>query len=1583
MNSISITRRLVASNLDGKISLIQWMLNGLLVFVLIGYFSTAQAAVNISLSISPTSLSVAKGASGTIAITVTPSGGFNSNVALSVSGLPAGTTATFSPTSIAGGNGASTLTLVVGSSTVTGSYTVTVTASGGGKTKTSNITLTVTGGDFAITTSSSTLTVAKGVSGTATITVTPSGGFNSSIALTASGLPSGTTASFNPTSIATGSGSSTLTLAVGSSTATGNSTVTVTGTGGGKTHTVTITLTVINIDFTITATPSSPTAITVAKGGSGTAVISTALVGGFNSAVALSVTAGLPSGTTATFNPTSIPAPGAGSSTLTLSVGTSTVVNTYTLTITGSGGGISRTTTVTLTVLNGDFTISALFSDLTTSTTIAQGTADTANVTVIPSGGFNSSVAITTSGLPSGVTATPSPSSIATGSGTSALTLSANSSATTGTYTVTITGTSGSLIHTTTITLGVVSANGGWNYFYYTHASADDLYTNSCGSTLGAAAESCNVLSPFSTDWRILSSAINILYYNPAVTYSPWPGFANASFSAARSNPQSGQAGYTSTRNLAGIIYEVAVDDSGFSGTRPRRGTNTNRTVGANGLIDLWDTHTRYTVNSSSVAVAAYSYNNITSSGSNVSLNPTVTTSTLSTAGTCDTDLGGGSVSCRTIAAAQQNIANWYQYYRRRSFVARAAIANVITGAPNYRYGLSVINQWTGTGSLFVEMPAASVTDYTSQNSTLLTSLYNFVWAPNGTPLLAGLDRVGKYYKGGTLTGHTTSPITSQCQQNFTILLTDGYWNDSSAPSGIGDVDADGVTGSLSDVARYYYNNDLSSGFANNVPTTTFDTATWQHMVTFGVAFGVQGNLVDTDGDGWPNPILSENSYWGNPQSTTCTGNSGECPDRIDDLWHAGYDSRGDFASAQTPQAVQQAVSSALASIASRTATSAAIATNSTRLDTGTLIYQAQFNSADWSGRLLAYKVNADGTIYDPNHNGNIIEDAQWDTNNTGTFPTSANRNIYTWNGTAGTVFDVTNWGNLSTSQKTALQNGGTIADGQDRLNWMRGDQSNEQPNGALRTRTKLLGDIVNSNPVFVGVTNFGYDDMASGVTGQDSYAAFVTASQSRAKVLYVGANDGMLHAFDAATGVEKFAFIPSTVFSNLQGSSTLTNPSYVHKYLLDGSPQVGDAYFLGSASTDPSDPANWRTILVGSSGAGAKSIFALDVTDPDNFNQSNVLWEFTDTDLGYPVAQFVQPVIGRMQDGSWAVVFGNGYQSTNYHAVLYVVNLQTGALIKKIDTGVGSSTSQNGLVGPVILADNQRTMKYAYAGDLLGNLWKFDLSNASAANWTVAFKNGTTPKPLFQAHYISTNPVTDVVQPISSPPEIGLHPNGGYIVVFGTGKYFETGDNTSTAVQSLYGIWDKDDGTTACAALADACVFPTNRSTLQVQTILTEPSSNGSTWRVISSNAIDWSTQRGWYVDLLQPPSATAQGERVINVPILNNGRAIFTTLVPSSNACSGGGSSWIMEVDMLSGGRISTSVFDVNQDSQFDNSDFVNNTPVSGVQSSVGIINTPSIISAGQVEYKFAGGSTGNIMSVKEVGDLTAGRQSWRQFR
>ena len=410
---------------------------------------------SFTISASPASLSIVQGNQGTSTITTTVSGGFNSAISLSATGAPTGTTISFNPSTIpAPGSGASTMTITVGASTPVGAYPITVTGNGGGSQQSTTVTLTVTAPpNFAITASPASLSIAQGNQGTSTVTTTISGGFNSSIALSAAGVPSGTTVTFNPGTIpAPGSGTSTMTITVGASTPLGTYPITVTGSGGGLQRTTTVTLTVTSpASFSIT---SAPTSLSIVQGNQGTSTITTTASGGFNNSISLSAT-GAPTGTTVSFNPSSIPAPGSGTSTMTITVGASTPVGAYPITVTGNGGGSQQSTTVTLTVTAPpNFAITASPASLS----IAQGNQGTSTVTTTISGGFNSSIALSASGVPSGTTVTFNPGTIpAPGSGTSTMTITVGASTPLGTYPITVTGNGGGIQQSTTVTLTVIA----------------------------------------------------------------------------------------------------------------------------------------------------------------------------------------------------------------------------------------------------------------------------------------------------------------------------------------------------------------------------------------------------------------------------------------------------------------------------------------------------------------------------------------------------------------------------------------------------------------------------------------------------------------------------------------------------------------------------------------------------------------------------------------------------------------------------------------------------------------------------------------------------------------------------------------------------------------------------------------------------------------------------------------------------------------------------------------------------------------------------------------------------------------------
>lgn len=1072
-----------------------------------------------------------------------------------------------------------------------------------------------------------------------------------------------------------------------------------------------------------------------------------------------------------------------------------------------------------------------------------------------------------------------------------------------------------------------------------------------------------------STD-RAKSSGFNAMYYDPAKTY------------------------LTPIDQDGASLGPASFVDAWFNGYSTNRTTNTKTNLSSD-FRPTWGGGADYV----GTAQPAY-YEDFTPSGTCVdptAANPDscytkVVVSNTSGATRFRAELGGVGacpypadvlVPACTSASEEQNFANWYSYYRTRIFSAKAGIGRAFQAqGSGMRVGYGRINDGgsttiDGKSVKTMQRGVRVFKDDSTSGTFYKKDFYDWLYArgaSGSTPLRRALDSVGQYYENNnSRSAWSSTPGQSggedyTCRQSYTVLMTDGYWNSDDAdtanardnndggtvhnttnsnPSGTpytyaaADPFQDSFSDTLADVAMYYWKRDLRTDILNEVPPNSVDEAYWQHMSTFSVSFGLTGSVNPNTAFAAinsPAPIA-----WPDPSTGGST--------RIDDLLHAAVNGRGGFFSAANPQTFATALSDTLSAIASRSATASAITGNSARVDTNSAIYQAGFDSGDWSGSLVAYALNNDGSV------GGALWDAA------AVLPTPATRDIYTYvPGTGGRAFT---WANLSTAQQTDLNTLNTTVDtrGADRVDYLRGDQSKEISNGGtFRTRSKVMGDIINSDPYYVGTPDFTFR-LLPGAEGT-SYISFraSTAYKTRTPMLYAGANDGMLHAFDANTGIEKFAYIPNNVMENL---SNLTDPNYTHQYFVDAPPRVVDAY-IGST---------WKSMLVGATGGGGRAVFALDVTTPDSFTASDVKWEFTHSELGYTIGQ---PTIARVKAGDeWVAIFGNGYNSQSERAQLFVVRLSDGALLKVIDTKVGSASEPNGLATPIpVDVDNDRITDYVYAGDLRGNMWKFDFTGNNTSTWKSDFGSVASPQPLFTACGGVTCLATNR-QPITVRPTIGQHPNGGRMVYFGTGKYLETTDDQvgpTPPIQSFYGIRDND-------------VVVAGRSSLQEQTIDSEQTAvvAGTTFDVrgVSSNNIDYTTQEGWYMDLAPPPGTVGEGERVVSKALLRFGRIIFVSIIPSQDPCQLGGRNWLMELDAVTGKQLGYAVYDTNGDGVINGLDAL----YSG-KGGDGFVRDPYVSRAkagdGNIEYKYQGVAGGAIDVTTEVsgGSLT-GRQSWRQIK
>ena len=752
-----------------------------------------------------------------------------------------------------------------------------------------------------------------------------------------------------------------------------------------------------------------------------------------------------------------------------------------------------------------------------------------------------------------------------------------------------------------------------------------------------------------------------------------------------------------------------------------------------------------------------------------------------------------------------------------------------------------------------------------------------------------------------------------------------------------------GNSETLADVAMYDWKNDLRD-LDNRVPVNASDNAFWQHMVTFGVGLGVTGSV--NPADAWAAVQNGTAISWPDPDNSNSA--------KIDDLLHAGVNSHGGFFSAADPDTFATELSLVLQDIVSRVESSAtAAATSSSVLKTDTLVYTAGYRSIDWSGQFIAE------TIDDPLLD---LRTTQWNAETQLRLIAPASRNVVTRNDSTGNgvLFELSN---LSAAQQAALNRDLTgSVDGlaSNRINWLRGD---EAAHASFRSRSgsgqaRLLGDVVHSNPQYEGKKDYGYSLVSSLTT---SYNTFRSTSPytARPDILYVGANDGMLHAFNATNGNELFAYVPSELLApegaaGFARINRLMDPNYQHRYFVDGTMALGDAQISGS----------WKTVLVGSMGQGGRSVFALDITNPGSFNGSNVLWEFTDPDLGYGVGQ---PIITRMRDGSWVAIFGNGYNSDNHRAVIFVVDLTTGQALAKIDTGVGDAADPNGIraVNVTDWPDLDLSSRYIYAGDLKGNVWRVDVDTTNSNQW----ENSSRRTNIFQAVDGS-----GTAQPITTRLTLALNSNdpNTLMVLFGTGSYFRTSDKnlTSPQIQSVYGLIDNNGSAI------------NSRNDLVEQTVTWQGSNptSGERVREISDNPI-LGSHKGWVLDLAY--SGTAEGERVntnFSFPAgVIQEEVSFRTLIPNNDLCQPGSRGFVYQFLAASGGRTLNSVFDLNNDGQIDTQDKV----------------TDKIINARELDGDVGEGSITRIRIGDSNKDLLigvglgtnnagpAGRQSWRQYR
>lgn len=755
----------------------------------------------------------------------------------------------------------------------------------------------------------------------------------------------------------------------------------------------------------------------------------------------------------------------------------------------------------------------------------------------------------------------------------------------------------------------------------------------------------------------------------------------------------------------------------------------------------------------------------------------------------------------------------------------------------------------------------------------------------------------------------------------------------------------------LSDLAFYYWSRDLQPGIPNNLkpspaeqfPKENFGTATlpaeldpywnprnnpatWQHMVTYTIGFlnAAQWSTA-TEYPRWMGdtfsglaPLIRGDKTWVTPFCNAAVSGAGNLPcdgganyeirddARKADLWHTALNSRGRFIPAPNAQSLVDAFKGILEGLTSQHGQArVSIAASSSQLRTDGRVYLASYNMDRFSGEVAAHKINATTQTVDttPLWTSSTTLDAaslNW-----------SNRRILSHSGGGGISFD---WASLSTEQKAAIQGSDTATVAAQRLDYLRGDRSREAPAGSFRQRASRMGTIVNSNLWTVAAPRrleFEHKD----------HRTFRSTHLNRPETVYIGSNGGMLHAFDAATGTERFAYVPRASIFGLRDYSL---PQYTHRLYVDGHPFTGDVDVGWVENTPVKElvPA-WRTVLVSGLGGGGRGFFVLDVTDPTNVSGSSVWLDRTfpanatgafdgHQDVGHiygaPVTDALSggrsEQIVKLNNGRWAVVLGNGVNSFNERPVLLIQYLDGDRNLQRIVAH--SALNQSNGLAPARLIDinGNGTVDIAYAGDLQGQLWKFDLTSSNQDEWGVSAwdsaskpcKDSTSCVPFYATRDGS---VPAKVQPITTAPLLMGHPLGGLQVMFGTGQNIQPSDAAYTAVQSVYSVWDKStfaEQVSKLISLTNTSPLPAGRDMLVQQSIsnaVTQAGPDGmSTVETIFSNstnnAVAYSrasntAKRGWFMDL--PMS----GERILNPQsILQGQRVLIPSTAPS--ATSGG---------------------------------------------------------------------------------------------
>lgn len=876
---------------------------------------------------------------------------------------------------------------------------------------------------------------------------------------------------------------------------------------------------------------------------------------------------------------------------------------------------------------------------------------------------------------------------------------------------------------------------------------------------------------------------------------------------------------------------------------------------------------------------------------------------------TCDSDGNFNIVSSKTDIAAPgtsngspaalTNYANWYSYYRKRNMLMKAGVGEAFAklDQDKFRIGYFTISSKNSEVTDASSMPNTDLaiadfkgTSAASHRSLWFDKLYGTKEA-GYTPLRGALSRMGRMYSG-KISGF--DPIQYSCQRNYTILTSDGYWNtnwenSSYGPkrenntTNVGDQDGPAsvlrperdnlkIANTLADIAYYYYHNDLRTPDKNNcggapradsstgdvcnndVPGVDTDDgesdfSKEQHMTTFTLGLGVTGSLTfdpnyKTAASGDYVSVKSGTLSWPDPINSSTA--------RIDDLWHAAVNGRGLYLSAKNPVDLAMGLSKVLNSMdAVSGAGAGAAAANLAPVSGGTKMYIALYKTDEWYGDVAAFEVNAAARTVAGSPDWKV---STWLDGHVST--SSDSRTIYA---NVGGIRKAFLWSDLSAEQRAYFDNTKlsqyaewtstqkSSITGEALVNYLRGQTGNEIQTGntdtLYRDRSHVLGDIVHSAPMYVKESHNSFvDDPTYG---------------HRNGMLYVAANDGMLHAFCTEAGgscttegQELWAYVIPHAMQNMWYIADNLQRG-LHHFIADGPLSVADIQISGE----------WRTVLLGGLGKGGRSFYAIDITEPVN---PTLLWSYsaegvdelvnTDDDqdsLGY---SYGLPLTAKVENKDWRVLFTSGYNNVkdtpntgdfpdaDGKGHVFMIDPDTGTESKDILAG-SDELAQINTHTPNFSSGNAATK--AYGGDLGGNMWQFDLVAGSAATKVIG-----TGKPIMTGTAISSI-------------------DGHAVLLFGTGRYLGQTDITNTTQNYLVGV-------------------RADKSGLSLSDLINRTAQDDTT--------VNWSTDNGWYI-------ALSAGEQVHIDPVVYGGVLVVATIVPEGSECTPGGYSYFHMIDINTG--------------------------------------------------------------------------------